>query len=38
MIGDYAASFLPYVMVPLICNVMFAVVMGLFFIYVDQDA
>jgi len=38
MTGDFAASFLPYVMVPMIGMVFPAVAMGLLFIYVEQDA
>ncbi len=37
MIGDYTASFLPIVFVPLICMVCFAVAMGLFFVYVESE-
>ncbi|NET09631.1 MAG: photosystem I reaction center subunit VIII [Merismopedia sp. SIO2A8] len=37
MIGDYAASFIPVIFVPLLAVVAFAV-MGLFFIYVESDA
>ena len=37
MIGDYAASFLPAVFVPMLALVAFAV-MGLLFIYVESDA
>ena len=38
MTGAYAASFLPYVLVPLIGMVMPAVVMGLLFIHIESDA
>ena len=37
MLGDYAASFLPVVFVPMLAVVAFAV-MGLFFMYVESDA
>ncbi len=38
MSADYAASFLPWVMVPLIGMVMPFVVMGLLFLYVESEA
>lgn len=38
MTGDYAASFLPLVMIPLICWLMPAVLMGLLFIYIESEA
>ncbi|MDJ1185408.1 photosystem I reaction center subunit VIII [Roseofilum casamattae] len=38
MTGAYAASFLPYVLVPLVGMVMPAVVMGLLFIHIESDA
>ncbi|KKI99805.1 photosystem I reaction center subunit VIII [Prochlorothrix hollandica] len=38
MIGDYAASFLPFIMVPLVGLVTAAVAMGLFFQYVEADS
>ena len=38
MTGDFAASFLPFAMVPLMGLVMPAVVMGLLFLYIEQDA
>ncbi len=37
MLGDYAASFLPAVFVPLLAVVAFAS-MGLFFIYVESES
>ena len=37
MLGDYAASFLPVALVPMLAIVAFAT-MGLFFIYVETDA
>jgi photosystem I subunit 8 len=38
MTGDFAASFLPFAMVPLMGLVVPAVAMGLFFLYIEQDA
>ena len=38
MTGAYAASFLPVVLVPAVCMVTFAMVMALFFVYVESDA
>ncbi len=38
MAGEYAASFLPIVFVPLIGIVMPAVVMGLLFIHIESEA
>ena len=38
MDGTYAASFLPWIMIPVICWLMPAVAMGLFFIYIESDA
>ena len=37
MLGDYAASYFPFVFVPLLPVAAFAV-MGLLFIYVESDA
>jgi len=37
MLGDYAASYLPFVFVPLLAVSAFAV-MGLLFMYVESDA
>jgi photosystem I subunit VIII len=37
MIGSYAASFLPVVLVPLVGLVSSAVAMGLLFTYVESD-
>ncbi|MGB3240674.1 MAG: photosystem I reaction center subunit VIII [Geitlerinemataceae cyanobacterium] len=36
--GDYAASFLPAIMIPLSCWLMPLVVMGLAFIYIESEA
>lgn len=38
MIGDFAASWIPVVMVPFIGMVCFAVSMALFFYYVESEA
>jgi len=38
MSGEYAASFLPLILIPTIGWLMPAVVMGLLFIYIESDA
>lgn len=38
MDGGYAASFLPWIMIPLTCWLLPAVVMGLLFIYIESEA
>ena len=38
MTGAYTASFLPIVFVPLICMVLFAVVLGFLFVYIESEA
>jgi photosystem I subunit 8 len=38
MSGEYAASFLPWIMIPVVCWLMPVVVMGLLFVYVESDA
>lgn len=38
MSGEYAASFLPLILVPAVGWLMPAVVMGLLFIYIESDA
>lgn len=38
MTADYAASFLPWIMIPLVCWVMPLVVMGLLFIEIEREA
>lgn len=38
MIGDFAASFLPMVLVPAVGLVMPAVVMGLLFLHIESEA
>jgi len=37
MTGDYAAAFLPWILIPVVCWLFPAVVMGLLFIYIEQD-
>lgn len=37
MNGAYAASFLPWILIPVVCWLMPAVVMGLLFIYIESD-
>lgn len=38
MTGSYAASFLPWILIPLTCWLFPVVAMGLFFIYIETDA
>jgi photosystem I subunit VIII len=38
MTSTYAASFLPWIMIPLVCWLMPVVVMGLLFIHIESDA
>jgi photosystem I subunit 8 len=38
MIGGYTASYLTWILIPLICWVMPIVVMGLLFIYIESEA
>jgi photosystem I subunit 8 len=38
MTGSYAASFLPWIMIPLVCWLMPVVIMGLLFIYIESEA
>jgi photosystem I subunit VIII len=38
MTGSYAASFLPWIMIPLVGWVVPAVTMGLLFLYVEKEA
>lgn len=38
MTGDYAASYLPAILVPIIGWLLPAVVMGLLFIYIESEA
>jgi len=38
MLGEYAASFLPSILVPAVCLVMPAVVMALLFLQIEAEA
>jgi photosystem I subunit 8 len=38
MTGDYAASYLPWILIPIVCWLMPAVVMGLLFIYIESES
>ncbi|USR90151.1 photosystem I reaction center subunit VIII [Phormidium yuhuli AB48] len=38
MTGDYAASYLPWILIPVVCWLMPVVTMGLLFIYIEKDA
>ncbi len=38
MTGEYAASFLPWIFIPLTTWLMPAAVMGLLFLYIESDA
>jgi len=38
MTGAYAASFFPLIFIPIVCWLMPVVVMGLLFLYIEQDA
>jgi photosystem I subunit VIII len=38
MTGTYAASFLPWILIPIVCWLMPAVVMGLLFLYIEGEA
>lgn len=38
MTGSYAASFLPWILIPVVCWLLPAVVFGLLFIYIESDA
>jgi photosystem I subunit 8 len=38
MAGTYAASYLPWILIPIVCWLLPAVVMGLLFIYIEGDA
>ncbi|ATS18103.1 photosystem I reaction center subunit VIII [Synechococcus sp. PCC 6717] len=38
MMGSYAASFLPWIFIPVVCWLMPVVVMGLLFLYIEGDA
>ncbi|PSF38039.1 photosystem I reaction center subunit VIII [Aphanothece hegewaldii CCALA 016] len=38
MNGAYAASFLPWILIPFVCWLLPAIVMGLLFIYIESEA
>jgi photosystem I subunit 8 len=38
MTGSYAASFLPWILIPVVCWVLPLVVFALFFIYIESEA
>ncbi|MBE9227144.1 photosystem I reaction center subunit VIII [Phormidium sp. LEGE 05292] len=38
MTGSYAASFLPWILIPIITWLLPAIVMGLLFIYIESEA
>jgi photosystem I subunit VIII len=38
MFGSYAASYLPWILIPLVCWVFPMAAMGLLFLYVERDA
>ncbi|MGK7904643.1 MAG: photosystem I reaction center subunit VIII [Hormoscilla sp.] len=38
MTGSYAASFLPWILIPVVTWLLPAVCMGLLFIYIESDA
>jgi photosystem I subunit VIII len=38
MTGVYAASYLPFILIPVVCWLMPAVVMGLLFIHIESEA
>ncbi len=38
MTGSYAASFLPWILIPVVCWLMPVVVMSLLFIHIESDA
>jgi photosystem I subunit VIII len=38
MTGDYAASFLPWIMIPVVCWLLPVVALGLLFIHIESDA
>ncbi|MEB3826529.1 photosystem I reaction center subunit VIII [Phormidium sp. CCY1219] len=37
MTGAYAASYLPWILIPVVCWLMPPVVMGLLFIYIESE-
>lgn len=38
MNGAYAASFLPWILIPVVCWLLPVIVMGLLFIYIESEA
>ena len=38
MTGAYAASYLPWILIPVVCWLMPTVLMGLLFIYIESDS
>ncbi|AFY68641.1 photosystem I reaction center subunit VIII [Thalassoporum mexicanum PCC 7367] len=38
MTGSYAASYLPWILIPVICWLLPVVTMGLLFIYIENEA
>jgi len=38
MTGAYTASFLPWILIPVVCWLMPAVVMGLLFLHIESEA
>ncbi|HEY9710794.1 MAG TPA: photosystem I reaction center subunit VIII [Oculatellaceae cyanobacterium] len=38
MTGSYAASFLPWILIPIVTWLLPAVVFGLFFIYIESES
>lgn len=38
MTGAYAASYLPWILIPMVCWLFPAVAMGLLFIHIESDA
>ncbi|NJP09620.1 MAG: photosystem I reaction center subunit VIII [Leptolyngbyaceae cyanobacterium RU_5_1] len=37
MTGTYAASFLPWILIPVVCWLLPAVVFGLLFLYIERE-
>jgi photosystem I subunit 8 len=37
MTGEYAASFLPWILIPVVCWLLPAVAFGLLFLYVERE-
>ncbi|AFY82225.1 MULTISPECIES: photosystem I reaction center subunit VIII [Oscillatoria] len=38
MTGAYAAAYLPWILIPVVCWLMPTVLMGLLFIYIESDS